>query len=61
MVGPPLDHRSRRRYVAGHPENTPERLVTWITVPQAVDPGHTVPNMGVTGAQARAMAAYLYT
>lgn len=61
LVGPPLVHWAGRRYIAGEMENTPEHLVTWLTVPQAVEPGTAMPNMGVTDEQARAMAAYLYT
>ncbi len=61
LVGPPLIHWAERRYIAGQVENTPEHLVTWLTVPQAVEPGTAMPNLGVTDGQARAMAAYLYT
>jgi cytochrome c1 len=61
LVGPPLIHWANRRIIAGEVENTPEHLVTWLTVPQAVEPGTAMPNMGVTDEQARAMAAYLYT
>ena len=61
LVGPPLIHWANRRYIAGEVENTPEHLVTWLTVPQSVEPGTAMPNMGVTDGQARAMAAYLYT
>lgn len=61
LVGPPLIHWASRRVIAGEVENTPEHLVTWLTVPQAVEPGTAMPNMGVTDEQARAMAAYLFT
>jgi len=61
MVGPPLDHWSQRRIIAGQVPNDPERLITWITVPQSIEPGTAMPNMGVTDGQARDIAAYLYT
>ena len=61
LVGPPLIHWANRRYIAGEVENTPEHLITWLTVPQSIEPGTAMPNMGVTDGQARAMAAYLYT
>jgi cytochrome c len=61
MVGPPLDHWSQRRIIAGEVPNDPERLITWITVPQSIEPGTAMPNMGVTDGQARDIAAYLYT
>ncbi|MGI8548544.1 MAG: c-type cytochrome [Gemmatimonadaceae bacterium] len=61
MVGPPLDHWSQRRIIAGEVPNDPARLITWLTVPQSIEPGTAMPNMGVTDGEARDMAAYLYT
>ena len=60
-VGPPLIMWSRRTYIAGKVPNTPEFLVRWIETPQAIEPGTAMPNLGVTEAQARDIAAYLYT
>lgn len=60
-VGPPLTEWARRGYVAGRLPNTPENLVPWLVDPQAVSPGSAMPNLGVTEAEARDMAAYLYT
>jgi len=59
-VGPPLDHFAARVYIAGILPNTPPNLVHWIRDPQGVVPGNAMPNMGVTEAQARDIAAYLY-
>lgn len=61
MVGPPLDGWSRRVYIAGNLQNTPENLVHWIRQPQAVEPGTAMPDLGVTEADARDIAAYLYS
>ena len=61
VVGPSLEHWAERRIIAGVVPNDPERLITWITVPQSVVPGNAMPNLGVTDGQARDMAAYLYT
>jgi cytochrome c len=61
MVGPPLTGWSQRRIIAGEVVNTPDNLVTWITVPQSIEPGVAMPNMGVSDRQARDIAAYLYT
>jgi cytochrome c len=61
LVGPPLNHWAERRYIAGRMANTPENLIMWIRVPQSVDPGNAMPDMGVTEQDARDMAAYLYT
>jgi cytochrome c2 len=60
-VGPPLTDWSDRAYIAGRFPNTPENLLRWIMVPQEMDPGNVMPNMGVPDRAARDMAAYLYT
>lgn len=60
-VGPPLMMWSRRTYIAGEVPNTPEFLIRWIEVPQAIEPGTAMPNLGVTEGHARDIAAYLYT
>jgi cytochrome c1 len=61
MVGPPLTHFAQRSYIAGEVANNADFLVRWITVPQAIEPGTAMPNLGVTDGQARHIAAYLYT
>jgi cytochrome c1 len=47
--------------VAGEVPNTPRFMVRWIENPQAIEPGTAMPNLGVSDAQARDIAAYLYT
>jgi cytochrome c2 len=61
MVGPPLMMWSRRTYIAGEVPNTPDFLIRWIEMPQAIEPGTAMPNLGVTEGRARDIAAYLYT
>jgi cytochrome c1 len=61
LVGPPLEHFSKRVYIAGEVPNTADFLIRWIEVPQAIEPGTAMPNLGVTEGQARSIAAYLYT
>lgn len=61
MVGPPLSGFARRTIVAGVLPNTPRNLIHWIKEPQTVVPGNAMPNVGTTDAQARDIAAYLYT
>ncbi|HJT17115.1 MAG TPA: c-type cytochrome [Thermoanaerobaculia bacterium] len=61
MVGPPLDHFASRAYIAGKFANNPETLIKWLQNPTAFDPNTTMPNMGVTEAESRDIAAYLYT
>ena len=60
-VGPPLARIGDRTYIAGMLRNSPANLVRWIREPQAVIPGNAMPNMGVSEADARDIAAYLYT
>jgi len=60
-VGPPLDFWSKRTYIAGEVANTPDFLIRWIEVPQAIEPGTAMPNLGVPEGSARDIAAYLYT
>jgi cytochrome c len=60
-VGPSLDAIGSRRYLAGYVTNTPDHLVEWIRHPQTVQPGNVMPDMAVTEADARDIAALLYT
>jgi cytochrome c len=61
LVGPPLVMWSRRIYIAGEVPNTPDFLIRWIEMPQAIEPDTDMPNLGVTEGNARDIAAYLYT
>jgi cytochrome c len=61
LVGPPLTQFANRAYIAGEVPNTGDFLVQWISVPQSIEPGTVMPNLGVSNAQARDIAAYLYT
>jgi cytochrome c len=60
-VGPPLTRFARRAYIGGRLSNTPDNLVAWIEDPHAVDPQSAMPPMGIGEAEARDIAAYLYT
>jgi cytochrome c len=60
-VGPPLTHWSRRIYIAGLLPNTPENLVAWIYDPWRIHPESAMPRVGASEAEARHMAAYLFT
>lgn len=60
-VGPPLRDFSAQVYIAGVLPNMPERLIAWLVDPQAIDPRTAMPNLGLDAAQARDIAAYLYT
>jgi cytochrome c len=60
-VGPPLGDLADRSIIGGRLSNTPDNLSHWIQDPQSVDPGNAMPNLGVTAADARDIAAYLYS
>ena len=49
----------RRSYIAGRLPNEPRLLERWLVDPAALVPGTAMPAMGVSPADARAMAAYL--
>lgn len=61
LVGPPLEGVARRAYIGGVLGNSPENVIRWVQNPQAVDQKTAMPNLGVTDADARDIAAYLYT
>lgn len=61
LVGPPLDHFSRRGYIAGMLPNSATNLQRWIENPQRIVPGNAMPYLGVTHRDAEDITAYLYT
>ncbi|HSP13209.1 MAG TPA: c-type cytochrome [Thermoanaerobaculia bacterium] len=61
VIGPPLDKMALRGFIAGKVQNSPANLAKWLQDPQALDPGNAMPNLGVTPADARDIAAYLFT
>jgi cytochrome c len=60
-VGPPLAGVASRAYLAGELSNSPTNMIRWIQHPQHVERGTVMPEMGVTGADARDITAFLYT
>ena len=60
-IGPPLTGYAGRAYIAGKLPNQPDNLTRWIRDPQGIEPGTAMPNLPVNEAEARDMAAYLYT
>jgi cytochrome c1 len=59
-VGPALDEYRKRVFVAGRVPNGPGELVAWIQDAPSVDPGTAMPDLDVSEAEARDIAAYLY-
>jgi cytochrome c oxidase subunit 2 len=61
-IGPDLSHvASRQTLAAGLLENTPADLARWLADPQAVKSGSLMPNFHLSGADVRALVAYLET
>ncbi len=60
-IGPPLEGFSSRALIAGKLPNDPASLQSWIVDPQAVTPGTAMPRLGVTPAEARDLAAFIYS
>jgi len=60
-VGPPLDAIAVRTYLAGELPNNPANMQEWIRHPRTVEPRTAMPDTGVTEADGRDIAAYLYT
>lgn len=60
-VGPSLAGLATRTHIAGRLTNSPLNLAAWIQSPRSIDPGTLMPELGVSDAQARDIAAYLYS
>lgn len=60
-VGTPLAGIATRSYIAGVLPNSPANMMKWLRDPRSVDSLTAMPNVGVTPADARHLAAYLYT
>jgi cytochrome c len=58
-VGPTLASFGARSYIAGHIPNGPQNLQQWLQDPPAMVAGTRMPDLGVSPADARDMAAWL--
>jgi cytochrome c len=59
-VAAPLDQLRKRVYIGGVLQNTPDNLVRWIVSPRTFSPQTAMPGTGITEAEARHVAAFLY-
>jgi cytochrome c2 len=59
-VAAPLDQLRKRVYIGGVLQNTPDNLVRWIVSPREFSPRTAMPETGITEAEARHVAAFLY-
>lgn len=60
-VGPRLESYAQQHLLAGFMPNIPSNLIAWLMDPVALKPQTGMPSQGVTEAEARHIAAYLYT
>lgn len=60
-VGPQLERYAQQHLLAGFLPNTPRNLIAWLMDPVALKPQTGMPSQGLTEAEARHIAAYLYT
>jgi cytochrome c2 len=60
-VGPSLAGFAARSYIAGVAANQPEHLVRWLVNPRDLSPRTAMPALDLDPAEARDIAAYLYT
>jgi cytochrome c2 len=60
-VGPELKNYAQQHLLAGFLPNTPQNLIAWLVDPVALKPQTGMPSQGVTEAEARHIASYLYT
>jgi putative membrane protein len=61
LVGPPLNRIGARVYIGGTLPNTAENMIQWLKDPRHVDEHTAMPPTIQDDAQARDIAAYLYT
>lgn len=61
QVGGPLKDIRHRVYVGGVLRNSADNLVRWIVAPQVFSPRTAMPATGISDAEARDVAAYLYS
>lgn len=60
-VGPALDKVAVRAFIGGSLPNTPQALAAFVAQPEHVQPQGGMPTMPLSSAEARDIAAYLYT
>jgi cytochrome c len=60
LVGAPLSNIKSRVYVGGVVFNSPDNLIRWIVSPQTFSEHSAMPSTGISEAEARDVAAYLY-
>lgn len=60
-IGPSLANVGSRPTIGGKLPNTPENVSKWLQDPQAFNSENSMPNLGITPAESRDLAAFLAT
>ncbi|MDF2811246.1 MAG: hypothetical protein K0S56_2277 [Microvirga sp.] len=60
-VGPALEDYAQQHLLAGFLPNSPRYLIAWLMDPVALNPRTAMPSHGLSEAEARHIASYLYT
>jgi len=60
-AGPPLGGIRQRVFIAGMLPNTADNLIGWIVAPRTFSPHSAMPVTGISKAEARDVAAWLYS
>jgi cytochrome c len=61
VAGPVLNNVVLRSTIAGQVPTSPDNMVRWLLDPPAMKPDTTMPKLGLTEAEARDLAAFLYS
>jgi cytochrome c len=61
QVGAPLAGLRARIFIGGVVPNTTDNLIAWLRDPRALSPRTAMPATGITEAEARDVAAFLYS
>ncbi|KAA2211273.1 c-type cytochrome [Pseudoroseomonas oryzae] len=59
-VAGPLTDMRERVFIGGVARNSPQAMIAWIVDPRAISPRTAMPATGITEAEARNVAAFLY-
>jgi cytochrome c len=60
QTGPQLSGLIHHVYIGGVATNSPDHLIQWLVAPQTISPHSAMPATGISEAEARDVAAYLY-
>ena len=60
-LGPSLARAGSQPTLGGRVPNQPETMARFLVSPQSIDPQNTMPPVGLSGAEARHITAYLMT